>query len=160
MKIRGHWVELSEIEAALNMLPGVREAAVAAREGPGGTRLIAYLVAPTQTVSARLQCARPFPGTFRRGWSPRCSSSWTPFQGPRPARLTAMRFPYRTLLGRSSEAFSSHRAMRSRRRSPESFARSWASRGSEFTTTSSISAGTRCWPLNWRRKSRNSSAGK
>ncbi|MFY9551538.1 MAG: amino acid adenylation domain-containing protein [Thermoanaerobaculia bacterium] len=47
MKIRGHWVELSEIEAALNMLPGVREAAVAAREGPGGTRLIAYLVAPT-----------------------------------------------------------------------------------------------------------------
>ncbi len=45
MKIRGHWVELAEVEAALNALPGDAEAAIAASDGPGGTRLIAYVVA-------------------------------------------------------------------------------------------------------------------
>ncbi len=36
MKIRGYWVELAEVEAALNALPGVAEAAIAANDGPGG----------------------------------------------------------------------------------------------------------------------------
>lgn len=44
LKIRGHRVEPGEVEAALSRLPGVTEAAVVGREGPGGfKRLVAYL---------------------------------------------------------------------------------------------------------------------
>jgi amino acid adenylation domain-containing protein len=45
VKIRGHRVELAEVEAALAALPAVSEAAVATREGAAGTRLVAYVVA-------------------------------------------------------------------------------------------------------------------
>jgi amino acid adenylation domain-containing protein len=48
VKVRGHRVELAEVEAALGSLPAVREAAVVAEEGPAGTRLVAY-VAPRMT---------------------------------------------------------------------------------------------------------------
>jgi amino acid adenylation domain-containing protein len=48
LKIRGHWVELAEVEGVLNSLPGIHEAVVVTREGPPGTRLIAYVVAPTR----------------------------------------------------------------------------------------------------------------
>ncbi len=44
LKVRGHRVEPEEVEAALAALPGVREAAVAGRDGPEGLRLVAYVV--------------------------------------------------------------------------------------------------------------------
>ena len=44
VKVRGHRVELLAVEAVLARLPGIREAAVAAKESPDGTRLVAYFV--------------------------------------------------------------------------------------------------------------------
>ncbi|WP_028229721.1 amino acid adenylation domain-containing protein, partial [Paraburkholderia ferrariae] len=47
VKIRGLRIELGEIEAQLVAQAGVKEAVVTAQEGPGGTRLIAYVTAHT-----------------------------------------------------------------------------------------------------------------
>lgn len=50
VKIRGHRVELGEIEVALNKMKGVQQAIITAREDiPGQKRLIAYLVSSDQT---------------------------------------------------------------------------------------------------------------
>jgi len=56
VKIRGYRIETGEVEAALARLDGVREAAVIARHGRAGARLVAYVVAsrPAEELCERL----------------------------------------------------------------------------------------------------------
>ena len=52
VKVRGHRIELGEVEAALARAPGVREGAVAVRgRGEAGARLVAYVAASAAACS-------------------------------------------------------------------------------------------------------------
>jgi natural product biosynthesis luciferase-like monooxygenase protein len=44
LKIRGHRIELGEIESALAEQPGITQAVAVARDAPGGTQLVGYVV--------------------------------------------------------------------------------------------------------------------
>ncbi len=62
VKIRGFRIELGEVEAQLRAAPNVRDAAVIARDGAGGTQLIAYVApedAGAASLKARLSAALP-----------------------------------------------------------------------------------------------------
>ncbi|MGB3122283.1 MAG: amino acid adenylation domain-containing protein, partial [Pseudomonas sp.] len=64
VKIRGFRIEMGEIEACLQALPQVREAAVIALDGPTGAQLVAYIVPQSdalepQSVAAVLRQSLP-----------------------------------------------------------------------------------------------------
>jgi amino acid adenylation domain-containing protein len=65
VKVRGHRIELGEVETALNQLLDVREAIAAVRTGPDGNqRLVAYVVAansPLSIPALRTQLLRVLP---------------------------------------------------------------------------------------------------
>ncbi|MET0402407.1 MAG: amino acid adenylation domain-containing protein, partial [Cystobacter sp.] len=58
VKLRGHRIELGEVEAALRELPGVRDAVALVREyGPGDQRLVTYVVADAEVEGGALRDA-------------------------------------------------------------------------------------------------------
>jgi amino acid adenylation domain-containing protein len=65
IKVRGYRIEPGEIEAAMASLPGIAEAAVVARDEPGGDRRLAAFFVPagreTQPAELRRQLARQLP---------------------------------------------------------------------------------------------------
>ncbi|HEX3127436.1 MAG TPA: non-ribosomal peptide synthase/polyketide synthase [Thermoanaerobaculia bacterium] len=65
VKIRGHRIELGEIEAALVHHPGVREAAViakdGAKDGQGGKRLVAYVAGTADAAELRTFLSESLP---------------------------------------------------------------------------------------------------
>ena len=72
VKLRGHRVELGEVEAAVTGHPAVREAVVVAERGPDGAanRLVAYVVPagePPSLADLRAHCGRTLPAAVLPG---------------------------------------------------------------------------------------------
>jgi amino acid adenylation domain-containing protein len=70
LKIRGHRVELGDVEAALRAIPGVRDAAVDSRGSAGASRLTAWVV--------REGGSSPEVAALRRALSPRLPAALVP----------------------------------------------------------------------------------
>jgi thioesterase domain-containing protein/acyl carrier protein len=58
VKVRGHRVELSEVEAALLRSPGIREAVAIAADGASGSRRIVAYVVPAESPVPTVSCIR------------------------------------------------------------------------------------------------------
>ena len=62
VKIRGHRIELGEVQAALSELSGVAQAVVIAREDrPGDKRLVGYITGTAEPATARAAVAERLP---------------------------------------------------------------------------------------------------
>lgn len=73
VKVRGHRIELSAVEAQLCALPGVREAVVV--PAAGDTELVGFVLSPPELL--RSPCDGSWPTGFRRSWCRAGSWSWT-----------------------------------------------------------------------------------
>ena len=144
VKLRGFRIEPGEIEAALTAQAGVSQAAVIARpDGSGGQRLIGYVVAAAgavvDTAALRTALSRQLPDymvpsalvVLER------SAADAERQARPPRAAGAGAWVHRIRIVR--------RGRRRRRSCVRCLPRCWASSGSASTTTSSSSAGTRCW---------------
>ena len=68
-KVRGHRVEVAEVETALLALPGIAEAAAMVREDePGAPRLVAYLVPMAGATPAPSELRRALSDVSYDGW--------------------------------------------------------------------------------------------
>ncbi len=159
IKLRGFRIEPGEVEAALHRAPGVREAVVAVRElAPGDRRLLAWVEADADAAAAprgrelRERLAETLPEHMLPSVVtvvarlPRLPNGKLDRRSLPPPALDGAGGGGRRTGGRRTER-RPRRAGRSRRSSPASGARCWASRRWRATPTSSpISAATPCWP--------------
>ena len=138
VKIRGHRIELGEIQAALADLDGVGQAAVIAREDrPGDKRLVGYVTGTADPAELRSQLAERLPAYM----VPAAVVGVVALPLTVNGKLDKRALPAPEYLDADATA---PRPARSRRPWPAFTPRCWASSGSASRTPSSIWAETRC----------------